>query len=52
MIEWANGTPMVLKTVESVKSRCSRDNGSFPDKCSYKALAMPRFPSELQNQSD
>jgi hypothetical protein len=43
--ECAKGTPMFLKTVLSVKSLCKRDTGSFTDKCSSNALAIPKFPS-------
>ena len=46
-IEYPIGTPTFRNTVESVKSRCSREIGSFADKCSNTALASPRFPSEF-----
>ena len=41
------GTPILRKTVLSVKSRCNLDNGNFADKCSKIALAIPKFPSEF-----
>ena len=41
------GTPILLKTVESVKSRCNREIGNLADKCSKRALAMPKLPSEF-----
>jgi len=40
-----NGIPTLRSTVESVKSRCKRETGSFTAKCSRIAFAMPRFPS-------
>ena len=40
-----NGTPTFRKTVLSVKSRCNLDIGSFADKCSKIALAIPKLPS-------
>ena len=39
------GTPIFLKTVESVKSRCKRLIGNLAERCSSSALAKPRFPS-------
>ena len=39
------GTPMFLSTVLSVRSRCNLLTGSFADKCSKIALAIPRLPS-------
>ena len=41
----AKGTPMFLKTVESVKSLCNLDIGSFAERCSNKAFAIPKLPS-------
>ena len=40
-------TPRLRSTVESVRSRCQRLMGSFEDRCSSSALAMPRLPSEF-----
>ena len=34
MSEWAIGTPTLRNTVESVRSRCKRDKGSFEARCS------------------
>ena len=42
-----NGTPMLRNTVLSVKSRCKREMGNLADKCSNKALAIPKLPSEF-----
>ena len=47
MLVWAIPTPIFLNTVESVKSRCQRDTGSFSAKKLNKALAMPTLPSEF-----
>ena len=47
IIVCAKGTPTFLNTVESVKSRCKREIGSFADKCSNIALAIPKLPSEF-----
>ncbi len=41
----AIGTPILRSTVESVRSRCNLETGSFADRCSNKAFAMPRFHS-------
>ena len=41
----ATGTPILRSTVESVKSRCSLLIGSFAERCSNKAFAMPKLPS-------
>ena len=41
----AKGTPMLRKTVESVRSRCRREIGNFEERCSNKAFAIPKFPS-------
>ena len=41
----AIGTPMFLRTVESVKSRCNREMGSLALRCSNNAFAIPKFPS-------
>ena len=45
MAAWAMGTPMLRSTVESVRSRCRRETGSFEARCPKTALAMPKFPS-------
>ena len=45
--EWPSGTPNVLRTVESDKSRCSLETGSFAARCSKAAFATPTFPSEF-----
>ena len=42
---WATGTPTFLRTVESVRSRCSLEIGSFIDRKVNTALAIPRLPS-------
>lgn len=44
---WARGTPMLRNTVESVRSRCRRDTGSFWARWLNTALAMPALPSEF-----
>jgi len=41
----AAGIPMFLETVESVRSRCNLEMGSFEERCSKSAFAIPRFPS-------
>ena len=41
----AKGVPTLRNTVESVKSRCKREIGSFADKNSKKAFAIAKFPS-------
>ena len=38
---------MLRSTVESVRSRCQRDTGSFSARCRRSALASPRLPSEF-----
>ena len=48
---WAKPTPMVLNTVESVRSLCQREIGSFCAKCCIRALATPRFPSEFSKNT-
>ena len=42
-----SGTPMLRRTVESVKSLCKRETGNFDDRCSNTAFARPIFPSEF-----
>ncbi len=42
---WAMGTPIFLKTVESVKSRCSLDTGNFSARKPKIALAIIKLPS-------
>ena len=46
----ARGTPMFLRTVESVRSRCNLEIGSFAERCSNMALANPKLTSELEEQ--
>ena len=38
---------MLRSTVESVRSRCKREIGSFSARCRSSALARPRLPSEF-----
>ncbi|MNC87035.1 hypothetical protein D3C83_27300 [compost metagenome] len=38
---------MLRRTVESVRSRCQRETGSFSLMCLSSALATPRLPSEF-----
>jgi hypothetical protein len=47
MTVWATGTPIFLTTVESLRSLCSLEIGSFDERCSKMALAIPRLPSEF-----
>ena len=47
MIVWAKGTPMLRKTVESVRSRCRREIGNLLLRWSSTAFAIPRLPSEF-----
>ena len=42
---WPNATPRLRMTVESVRSRCQRDTGSFSEKCRSIAFASPALPS-------
>ena len=42
-----SATPRLRSTVESVRSRCQRDTGSFSARCRSIALASPRLPSEF-----
>ena len=44
---WARPTPRLRNTVESVRSRCQREIGSFCARCAMMALAIPRLPSEF-----
>ncbi len=41
----AKGTPTLRRVVESVKSRWSREMGSFIERCVRTASATPRLPS-------
>mmetsp|Transcript_58197 Transcript_58197/g.85312 ORF Transcript_58197/g.85312 Transcript_58197/m.85312 type:complete len:240 (-) Transcript_58197:855-1574(-) len=43
--EWPKGTDMLRVTVESVRSRCSREMGSFMERWSKRAFARPKLPS-------
>ena len=45
MSVWPSATPRLRSTVESVRSRCQREIGSFSEKCRSSALATPRLPS-------
>ena len=45
MSVWPSATPRLRSTVESVRSRCQRDTGSFSEKCRSSALARPQLPS-------
>ena len=38
---------MLRSTVESVRSRCQRETGSFSLRWRSSALAMPKLPSEF-----
>ena len=40
-------TPRLRSTVESVRSLCHLLMGSLADRCSMRALAMPKLPSEF-----
>jgi len=44
--------PRFRSTVESVRSRCHRDTGSFSAKCFKRAFAMPRLPSAFSKSID
>ena len=44
---WPSATPMLRSTVESVRSRCQRETGSFSVMCRSSAFASPRLPSEF-----
>ncbi len=43
MMVCANGTPIFRRTVESVRSLCSRETGSLAERCSKIALAIPKI---------
>ena len=45
MSECASATPMLRCTVESVRSRCQREIGSFSAMNRSSALATPKLPS-------
>ena len=45
MLPWAKAVPMLRSTVESDRSRCQRDTGSFSAMWPSRALATPRLPS-------
>ena len=45
---WPSATPTLRSTVESVRSRCQRDIGSFSARCRSSGIARgPRLPSEF-----
>ncbi|MNC95585.1 hypothetical protein D3C83_127390 [compost metagenome] len=44
---WPSAVPILRCAVESERSRCQRDTGSFSARWRSSALAMPRLPSEF-----